>query len=73
MGREQAQTSASQARRTPRKGDRIQLAENRLGLATWGTIYYVDDLQILVKWDDGRSQNMRRGNVDDRFWIIEDE
>jgi hypothetical protein len=73
MGREQAQARASQARRTPRKGDRVQLAENRLGIATRGTIYYVDDLQILIKWDDGRSQNMRRGNVADRFWIIEDD
>lgn len=71
MGREQRQASASQARRTPRKGDRIQLAELRLGVATQGTIYYVDDLQILIKWDDGRSQSMRRGNVADRFWIIE--
>jgi hypothetical protein len=62
-----------QARRTPRKGDRLELAERRLGVLTRGTICHVDDLQILVKWDDGRSQNIRRGNVADRFWILEDE
>jgi hypothetical protein len=61
------------ARRTPRKGDRIELAERRLGVTTRGTIHYVDELQILIKWDDGRSQRMRPGNVADRFWILEDE
>jgi hypothetical protein len=26
-----------------------------------GIVFYVDQLQILVKWDDGRSQSLRAG------------
>jgi Domain of unknown function (DUF4314) len=59
-------------RRTPRKGDRIELALSRLGRYPRGTVYHVDDLQILVKWDDGRSEGLRPG-VADRFRIIEAE
>jgi hypothetical protein len=33
-----------------------------------GTVYYVDHVQILVKWDDGRSQSLRPGV--DRFRVI---
>jgi hypothetical protein len=58
-------------RRTLRKGDRIQLGLTRLGIPVRGTVYYVDDLQILVKWDDGRSQSLRTGSV--RFRIVEDD
>jgi hypothetical protein len=36
------------------------------------TVYYVDDLQILVKWDDGRSESLR-SSFADRFRLIEDE
>jgi hypothetical protein len=55
---------------TLRKGDRIELVLPRLGILTRGTVYYVDDLQILVKWDDGRSENLRPSFAD-RFRIIE--
>jgi hypothetical protein len=72
VGREQPRTTGWRAQRTPRSGDRIELAERRLGVATRGTIQYVDDFQILIKWDDGRSQNLRPGNVADRFWLLED-
>jgi len=34
-----------------------------------GTIHYVDDLQVLVKWDDGHSESLRPGNPTDRFRI----
>jgi hypothetical protein len=72
--REQAETTAGRVpRRTPRKGDRIELAERRPGIPTRGTVHYVDDLQILIKWDDGRSQSLRPANVADRFWILEGE
>ena len=57
---------------TLRKGDRIELVLPRLGLRPRGTVYYVDDLQILVKWDDGRSESLRSAFAD-RFRIIEDE
>jgi hypothetical protein len=56
----------------PRKGDRIELALPRLGVAVRGTVYHVDQLQILVKWDDGRSESLR-SEFADRFRIVEDE
>jgi hypothetical protein len=52
-----------------RKGDRIELRLPRLGLPVRGTVYYVDDLQILVKWDDGRSESLR-SDFADRFRIV---
>jgi hypothetical protein len=59
-------------RRTLRKGDRIELVLPRLGIPTRGTVYYVDDLQILVKWDDGRSESLR-ASFADRFRIVEEQ
>jgi hypothetical protein len=41
----------------------------RLGVYARGTVYYVDDLQILVKWDDGLSESLR-GEFADRFRIL---
>lgn len=45
----------------PSKGDRIELLDTRLGVRIRGTVYYSDRLQVLVKWDDGRSQSLRPG------------
>jgi hypothetical protein len=56
----------------PRKGDRIELVLPRLGVPVRGTVYHVDQLQILVKWDDGRSEGLR-SSFADRFRIIEGE
>jgi hypothetical protein len=56
----------------PRKGDRIELILPRLGMPVRGTVYHVDQLQILVKWDDGRSEGLR-SEFADRFRIVEDE
>jgi hypothetical protein len=56
----------------PSKGDRIELILPRLGVPVRGTVYHVDQLQILVKWDDGRSEGVR-AYFADRFRIIEDE
>jgi hypothetical protein len=53
-----------------RKGDRIELRLPRLGIRPRGTVFYADELQVLVKWDDGRSENLRPG-VADRFRIID--
>jgi hypothetical protein len=71
---ERPKPRAGQARqRTPRKGDRIEAVDRRLSFPRRGTIYYVDDLQILVKWDNGRSQSLRGGDHVGRFSILEDE
>jgi hypothetical protein len=62
--------TGEQRQRTPRNGDRIQMRLPRLGVYPRGTVYYVDDLQILVKWDDDRSESLR-GEFADRFRILE--
>jgi hypothetical protein len=45
----------------PHKGDRVERLHPTTGIRTQGTVQYVDDLQILVKWDDGRSGSLRPG------------
>ena len=30
-----------------------------MGVRVRGTVFYSDQLQILVKWDDGRSESLR--------------
>ena len=49
---------------TPNRGDRIELLQRRLGVPVRGTVLYSDQLQMLVKWDDGRSGSLRRGATD---------
>jgi hypothetical protein len=53
----------------PSKGDRIELLRTRRGIRLIGTVYYADQLQILVKWDNGSSQGLRVGV--DRYRILE--
>jgi hypothetical protein len=53
----------------PSKGDRIQLLRTRMGIRLSGTVYYSDQLQILVKWDNGSSQSLRVGV--DHYRILE--
>ena len=59
-------------RKVPRylvRGDRIELRRPATGVRIRGTVHYSDQLQILVKWDDGRSQSVKPGI--DRYRIIE--
>ena len=46
----------------PEQGDRLEL--RKLGLLLRGTVLYADQVQVLVKWDNGRSSSLRAG-VDD--------
>jgi hypothetical protein len=55
---------------TPDKGDRIELL--RMGVPVRGTDFYADELQMLVEWDDGRSESLRRGVTDGFFRIVEE-
>jgi hypothetical protein len=55
--------------RLPGKGDRIELLRTETGVRPRGTVFYSDQLQILVKWDNGRSQSIRVGV--DRYRILE--
>jgi hypothetical protein len=43
----------------PSKGDRIELLREHFGIRLRGTVHYSDHRQILVKWDNGRSQSLR--------------
>lgn len=55
--------------RIPSKGERIELLQKEQGVGLRGTVFYADHLQILVKWDNGRSQSLRLGV--DHYRIIE--
>jgi hypothetical protein len=43
----------------PRAGERIERWVG--GVARPGTVHYSDELQVLVKWDDGSSSSLRVG------------
>jgi hypothetical protein len=45
----------------PKRGDRIELLRPHLGVRVRGIVFYADQLQVLVKWDNGRSQSLRAG------------
>ena len=53
------------------RGDRIELLDPQLGVHVRGTVFYADQLQLLVKWDDGRSESMRTGAR--LFRVVPDE
>ena len=42
---------------TPMKGDRVEHVRN--GVTVSGRIFYADQLQVLVKWDNGSSSSLR--------------
>jgi hypothetical protein len=48
----------------PNRGDRV--AQLRTGIRRVGRVWYVDDLQVLVKWEDGGSSSLRVGR--DKFY-----
>jgi len=48
-------------------GDRIEFV--RAGVAVRGRVFYADHLQVLVKFDDGRSASLRIGR--DRFCVLD--
>jgi hypothetical protein len=51
--------------KVPSIGDRIEQIVG--GVTIGGTVHYADHLQVLVKWDDGRSSSLRIGR--DRFRV----
>jgi hypothetical protein len=53
--------------RIPVPGTRI--VRRVAGVSTAGTVHYADHLQVLVKWDDGRSSSLRVGR--DSFDVVE--
>lgn len=49
----------------PSKGDQVE--QSRAGVTRLGYVWYADQLQVLVKWEDGTSSSLRLGR--DRFYI----
>jgi hypothetical protein len=49
----------------PSKGDLVE--QRRSGVSRVGVVWYADQLQVLVKWQDGRSSSLRLGR--DQFSI----
>lgn len=43
----------------PSKGDRVE--QRRIGVIRHGHVWYADQLQVLVKWEDGKSSSLRLG------------
>ena len=43
----------------PSKGDRVE--QHRMGVVRRGYVWYADQLQVLVKWEDGKSNSLRLG------------
>jgi hypothetical protein len=70
---EHAHHHEEESHSVPLKGDRIELFRTETGVRRRfvGTIFYADQVQILVKWDDGRSQSLRPGV--DQFRILRRE
>jgi hypothetical protein len=56
--------------RIPSRGDRI--VERRTGTTRRGLVWYADQLQVLVKWDDDESSSLRVRD-DQLFEIVERE
>jgi hypothetical protein len=54
--------SSKRSNYIPSRGERLE--RRRFGVALRGTVLYSDQVQVLVKWDDGRSSSLRLG-VDD--------
>jgi hypothetical protein len=68
-----AQQSESDERggseRIPNRGERVERPRTG-GILQRGTVFYSDQIQILVKWDNGRSESLRPGR--DRFRVVPD-
>jgi hypothetical protein len=44
----------------PSKGDQVE--QRLMGVTRRGYVWYADQLQILVKWEDGKSSSLRLGS-----------
>lgn len=44
----------------PSRGDQVE--QRRMGVIRRGNVWYADQLQVLVKWADGKSSSLRLGS-----------
>ena len=49
----------------PDRGDQVE--QSQMGVSRVGVVWYADQLQVLVKWQDGKSSSLRLGR--DQFSI----
>lgn len=49
----------------PDKGDQVE--QRQMGVSRVGVVWYADQLQVLVKWQNGKSSSLRLGR--DQFSI----
>jgi hypothetical protein len=49
----------------PNRGDQVE--QRRMGISRVGVVWYADQLQVLVKWQDGKSSSLRLGR--DQFSV----
>lgn len=49
----------------PDKGEQVE--QRQMGVSRVGVVWYADQLQVLVKWQDGKSSSLRPGR--DQFSI----
>lgn len=54
----------------PSRGERI--AQVRCGVQRIGTVWYSDQLQMLVRWDEGRSSSLSLTS-EDLYVVVEPE
>jgi hypothetical protein len=54
----------------PSRGDRI--AQVRCGIQRLGTVWYSDQLHVLVRWDEGTSSSLRLTS-EDLYVLVEPE
>ena len=55
----------------PDRGDQVE--QRRMGVTRVGVVWYADELQVLVKWRDGRSSSLRPGRDQFSIWTAGDE
>jgi hypothetical protein len=55
----------------PSRGDQVEERQN--GIRRIGYVWYSDQLQVLVKWQDGKSSSLRIGRDQFSIWTAADE
>jgi hypothetical protein len=55
----------------PSRGDQVEQRQN--GIRRIGYVWYSDQLQVLVKWQDGKSSSLRIGRDQFSIWTAAED